>query len=88
MYLRSLCIVVALASSSTASAADFSDRASPADSNAACMDRAVDASSGNCILKEEGTPRRAYAPKSSATTPAPRTGNTTPSPAVKGSGNK
>ena len=61
-YLISLTALLA----GVASAADTPSRTSPVDANAACMDRGVDSSSGNCVTKDEGSPRRAYPTKSSA----------------------
>jgi hypothetical protein len=75
MKLRYLMILAACAASAVACAADAPDRSSPMDSNAACMDRTVDASTGNCVVKDEGTPRHTYPPKPpvpvAAPTPAP-----------------
>jgi hypothetical protein len=61
--------VLVLSVSSFAGAADSSARTSPVDNNSACMDRTVDASTGNCVIKDEGTPRRAH-PPTKATKPA------------------
>jgi hypothetical protein len=49
----------------TAVAADANDRTSPLDSNPACMERTTDASSGNCVIKDEGRPRQTYPPRAS-----------------------
>ena len=49
-------------------AADAAD-VSPYDKNPACMDKATDSSTGNCIVQDEGTPRHRYAPPGPA---APR----------------
>lgn len=65
MKLRYLITFTALLAGA-ASAADTPSRTSPVDANAACMDRGVDSSSGNCVTKDEGSPRRTYPPKSSA----------------------
>ncbi len=73
-------IVTLLAMSPAAPAADTSDRTSPLDTNPACMDRTTDASTGNCVVPDEGKPRHAYPPKSSAVTPAPAPAPT-PAPA-------
>jgi hypothetical protein len=69
-----------LAISPAAMGADSTDRASPLDSNAACMDRTTDASSANCVVKDEGTPRQTYPPKQSPAnaTPAPAPAAATP----------
>ena len=73
MRLPNLMILAILAISPAAMGADSTDRASPLDNNAACMDRTTDASSANCVVKDEGTPRQTYPPKKSppSTTPAP-----------------
>ena len=55
-YLMFLAVLL----SGAAIAADSTDRTSTVDKNAACMDRDVDASTGNCVIKDEGTPRRTY----------------------------
>jgi hypothetical protein len=77
MRLRYWMILTVLAMSPVAMSADLGDRASPVDNNAACMDRTTDASSGNCVVKDEGTPRHTYAPKASTIgqlpAPAPAT---------------
>lgn len=86
MMLRIATICVMFAASSAASAADSSERTSPLDNNAACMDRNVDASSGKCVVKEEGTPRRTYPPKPSGPAVSPRTGATAPSSTARGTG--
>ena len=78
MKLRYLMTVTALLAGSVAWAADTPNRTSPLDANAACMDRTVDASSGNCVTKDEGRPRRAYPPK---TTPAGAAPASAPAPA-------
>ena len=66
MKLHYLLIVTALSASAVAAAADPAERASPLDRNSACMDRTVDASSGDCVVKDDGTPRRTYPPKRAA----------------------
>jgi hypothetical protein len=65
-------LVVALALSQSALAIDAGDR-SPADKNPQCMDRTTDSSTGDCIIKDEGTPRQKYPPKPQ-TKPAKATG--------------
>ncbi len=65
MRLRNLMILTALAMSAAAMGADSTDRSSPLDKNPACMDRTTDASTGNCVVKDEGTPRRTYPPRQS-----------------------
>lgn len=73
MKLHDLIILAAFMTGAVAYAADSTDRTSPLDSNAACMDRTVDASTGNCVVKDEGRPRHTYPPKPSVpvTAPAP-----------------
>lgn len=71
MRLTNLMIVTMLAMSPVASGADTTDRSSPVDKNAACMDRMTDAATGNCVVKDEGTPRHTYPPKKSPASPAP-----------------
>lgn len=43
------------------------DDRSPYDKNPACLDRNVDSSTGDCVIKDDGTPRHRYPPR--ATTP-------------------
>jgi len=71
MKLYYLMMITALTASSVAGAADTSERASPVDRNSSCMDRNVDASSGNCVVKDDGTPRHTYPPRPAALTTAP-----------------
>lgn len=80
--LRYLITLTALLAS-VASAADTPSRTSPVDANAACMDRGVDSSSGNCVTKDEGSPRHAYPPKSSAPVNASAAAPTAVSPTVR-----
>ena len=84
MNLRTATICAALAVSVAAAAADSSDRSSPIDRNAACMDRTVDASTGNCVVKDEGIPRRTYPPKPSTPVVTPHAGATAPAWTVRG----
>jgi hypothetical protein len=42
------------------------DDRSPYDKNPACLDRNVDASTGDCVIKEDGTPRHTYPPRSTS----------------------
>jgi hypothetical protein len=86
MKLRIATICVPLAANPVALAADSSERTSPLDNNAACMDRNVDASSAKCVVKDEGTPRRTYPPKPSGPAATPRTGATGAASNVRGSG--
>ncbi len=64
-------VLTALTLSATAIAADATDRKAPYDSNPACMDRTTDSSTGNCVVKDEGTPRHAYPPRQALTSGAP-----------------
>ena len=66
MKLRYLMILAAFTVSSVACAADSPERTSPVDNNAACMDRTVDSSTGNCVVKDEGMPRHVYPGRPSA----------------------
>ena len=43
---------------------------SPYDSNPACLDRNVDSSKGDCVIQDDGTPRRKYPPKTTSGTSA------------------
>ena len=40
------------------------DDRSPYDKNPACLDRNVDSSTSDCIIKDDGTPRHTYPPRS------------------------
>lgn len=86
MNLRTATICAALAASVPAAAADSSDRTSPVDRNAACMERTVDASTGKCVVKDEGTPRRTYPPRPATPVVAPHAGATAPASTVRGAG--
>jgi hypothetical protein len=86
MNLRTATICAALAASVPAVAADTTDRTSPIDRNAACMDRTVDASTGKCVVKDEGTPRRTYPPKPAAPVVTPHSGASAPASTVRGAG--
>lgn len=72
-----------LALSPSAMGADSSQRSSPLDRNPACMDRTNDASAGNCVVKDEGTPRRTYPPKPSPAAANPAVAPVAPSSAVR-----
>ena len=63
MRLPNVMILAILAMSPAAMVADSTDRSSPLDNNPECMDRTTDASTGNCVVKDEGTPRRTHPPK-------------------------
>ena len=85
-----LCFMLVLAAftiSTAAIAADSTDRTAPYDRNPACMDRNTDASTGNCVVKDEGRPRRTYPPNQSSTgvvyAPAPAGSTAVPSTARK-----
>ena len=69
--------------SSAAMGADSTERSSPLDKNAACMDRKVDASTGNCVVQDEGTPRQTYPPKPTPAAATPAPAPATPSSAVR-----
>jgi hypothetical protein len=73
MLLRSLLALTMLLASAIGMGADSTDSSSPFDKNPACMDRTTDASTGNCVIKDEGTPRHTYPPKTppSGGTPGP-----------------
>jgi hypothetical protein len=86
MMLRITLFCGALAANAGALAADSSERNSPVDNNAACMDRNVDASSAKCVVKDDGTPRRTYPPKPSSPAVTPRAGTTGPASTVRGNG--
>jgi hypothetical protein len=75
-----------LAASIPAAAADTSDRTSPIDRNAACMDRTVDASSGKCVVKDEGSPRRTYPPRPAAPVVTPHDGAAAPASTARSAG--
>ena len=57
MQLRYLMLLTALTFSGAAIAADTGERTSQVDKNSKCMDRTTDSSSGDCVVKDEGTPR-------------------------------
>lgn len=86
MNLGTATICAALAASVPAAAADTSDRTSPIDRNAACMDRTVDASTGKCVVKDEGTPRRTYPPRPAAPVVTPHAEGTAPTSTARGAG--
>ncbi len=86
MNLHYTMILAILAISAAASAADTTDRASPLDNNAACMDRTVDATTGKCVVKDEGTPRRTYPQRPAAPIAAPAPAPTSPASTVRKSG--
>lgn len=69
MKIAHMILFVAVAFGPTAHAAD--DR-SPYDKNPACLDRNVDSSTGDCVIKDEGTPRHRYPPRAiqGGTTPS------------------
>jgi hypothetical protein len=61
----------ALALSPTAHAVDPGDL-SPFDKNSACLDTKTDTSTGDCIIRTDGTPRQKYPPPG----PSSMSGNT------------
>lgn len=65
-------LLAAIAISPSVGAVDARDR-SPFDKNPNCMDRNVDASKGDCIIKDTGTPRHRYPPPAKVVTPVPVT---------------
>ena len=83
MKLSCWMIITVLSAGSGAQAADTPNRTSPVDANAACMDRNVDSSSGNCVTKDEGKPRRAYPPKQAPAGSAPASAPSPSSPNVR-----
>lgn len=56
-------LMATIAINAPAGAAD--DR-SPYDKNPACMDRNVDSTRGDCIIKDDGTPRHKYPPRATS----------------------
>ncbi|MDB5810024.1 MAG: hypothetical protein JWN94_2146 [Betaproteobacteria bacterium] len=88
MKLHPILIVGMLVSSGLACAADSGERNSPVDNNAKCMDRTVDASSGNCVVKDEGRPRRTYPPRPPAKNPPSRPGASSSSTGSGAAGGK
>ena len=59
MNLQHVILIAVLAHSSLAMSADSSERTTPLDDNPECTERAhVD-----CVVKDDGTPRRTHAPK-------------------------
>jgi len=72
MKLARFSLLAVLFTSLGAFAAD--DR-SPYDKNPACLDRNVDSSSGDCVIKDDGKPRHKYPPRSA-------TGSTPKAPAT------
>ena len=83
MRLPCLMAVMALTLSAGALAADSTERTAPQDRKPACMDRKTDSSAGDCVVKDEGTPRHRYptqqVPGSAAPAPLPASGATVPS---------
>jgi hypothetical protein len=84
MKIRLICFLLALCASAVAAAADSTGK-SPMDRNQACMDRTVDSSSGDCIIKDDGTPRQTYPPKRAPAQPAPKPAATAPFSTTRGS---
>jgi hypothetical protein len=81
-------MVAMLAGCGIACGADSPERTSPIDSNAACMDRTVDSSSGNCVVKDEGRPRRTYPPRQPAAKPPTHPAGSTSAAGNSGTGGK
>jgi len=70
MKLLWIAVLAAMACSAPVRAAD--DR-SPYDKNPACMDRNVDSTQADCVIKDDGKPRHKYPPRTTsggAVTPA------------------
>ena len=87
MRIELLVLAIALALGAQANAADNSG-ASPYDTNPACMDARTDASTGNCIIQDQGTPRHKYPPPGPAAAQqsgAAPTSNSAGTPAPAGS---
>lgn len=63
MKIECLAVAAALALSQPVLAIDAKD-ISPADKDPRCLERTTDSSAGDCIIKDEGTPRHRYPPKS------------------------
>lgn len=56
------------------------DARSPYDKNPACLERNVDSTKSDCLIKDDGTPRQTYPPrKTTGTPPAAATPSTAPS---------
>jgi len=64
-----------------AGAIDANDQ-SPYDKHPECLDRNVDSSTGNCVIKDEGTPRHYYPPRTAVTPSTPTTPATPAAPVV------
>jgi hypothetical protein len=76
--------LLALCACAAATAADSTGK-SPMDRNQACMDRTVDSSRGDCIIKDDGAPRHTYPPKRAPAQPAPKPAVSAPSTATQDS---
>ena len=83
MKITEVLTLTILTLSPAAMAADSTGRSSPLDKNAACMDRTVDASTGNCVVPDDGTTRRTYPPKPSPAAATPASSPAAPSSAVR-----
>ena len=64
-----------IAISQCAGAVDASDK-SPYDKHPECLDRNVDSSKGDCIIKDDGTPRHTYPQRLKVTPNSPGTPST------------
>jgi hypothetical protein len=84
MHLSCALAIAALMASGPTVAADSSERTSPVDRNAKCMERTVDSSSGDCVVKDEGRPRRTHPPKAAPGAITPPSATT--APAARGAG--
>lgn len=80
MRILFLAVLAVVAVSGPAFAAD--DR-SPYDRNPACLDPKVDASKGDCVIQDSGTPRHKYPPKTTSSVSA-KPATSTAAPAAAG----
>ncbi len=86
MLIRTGIVLVLLGLGPATAAAQSAQGSAPPDRNEACMDRKVDSSSGDCIIKDEGTPRHTYPPKRAPAQPIAKPSGPAPSSTVRGSG--
>ncbi len=88
MKLLWIAVLAAMACSTPVRAAD--DR-SPYDKNPACMDRNVDSTQADCVIKDDGKPRHKYPPRTTSggtATPATPSAPTVSREAAPSSGRK
>lgn len=85
MTFRLIFALSLMAAGGIAAAAEPSPGTSPMDKNQACMDRTVDASAGDCVIKDEGTPRHTYPSKRPAQLPTQKPAQVAPSATIRGS---